>query len=419
MNDKKENVQKNAEQNIQPVKDHKLMRGILLITYAVMLYLGLKNIGIFLDWFKMIYNILIPFVYAFTIAYLLNKPYVFFKDTAFAKIGKDGTVLKKLRKPIAMLLAYLIGLAVIAFLIMILIPELIKSGNNLVSNFSTYTESFENFLIDMMNRFNIHADKNSGLFQTINKLTATVTGGELKDVISTIAKNFLPAVFDITKNFTTALYNWFISIIISIYMLSSKEQLLCQCRKFIYAVFPQKFVGNIVEWATLSHKMLGRFIYGKIIDSAIIGLLCYIGMLIFGFDYPLIISVIVGVTNVIPFFGPFIGAIPSCILLLMIDPMQALWFALFAFVLQQIDGNIIGAKILGGTIGISEFWIMFSILLGGGLFGVVGMILGCPIFAVIYIFAGRAINNKLHDKNYDKVAEKTFNEIMQDKNVQK
>lgn len=388
--------------------------GLILITYAVVLYLVLKNIAIFLTFFKLIYNIMIPFVYAFALAYLLNKPYVFFKDTAFAKMGKNGTRAAKMRRPLALLCTYMVGVALIAFLLGILIPELIKSGDQLISNFSTYTQSFEEFLTDMMKRFNIDIDKNGSLFQTINKLTAKVTGGDLMDLVSGVAKSFLPTVFDFTKSLTTSIYNWFISIVISIYMLVSKDQLLLQCRKLVYAIVPKRALNTVIETATLSHKMLGRFIYGKIIDSAIIGVICYIGMLIFKFDYPLIISVIVGITNIIPFFGPFIGAIPSCILLLMIDPMQAVWFALFVFVLQQIDGNIIGAKILGATIGISDFWIMFSILLGGGLFGVIGMILGCPIFAVIYILIGRRVNSKIQVKGYAEQSQKSFTDIVKE-----
>ncbi len=390
--------------------EHKLRRGIILITYAVLLYMGLKNIGMFFDWLKVLYRILVPFVYAFAIAYLLNKPYMFLRDKAFAKIGKDGTKALKLRKALALVCAYLIGFMVIAFLVVILVPALIDSANQLTNNFSSYAQSFENFLTSTMKRFHIEVDMNSGLFQTINDLTAKVTGGDLMDVISTVAKTFLPTVFDVTKNVTTALYNWLISIIVSIYMMVSKEQLLRQSRKIIYAITPRKSHGFIAEVATLSHKMIGRFVYGKIIDSAIIGVICYIGMLILKFDYPLIISVIVGVTNIIPFFGPFIGAIPSCILLLMINPIEALWFAVFVLVLQQIDGNIIGAKILGATIGISDFWILFSILLGGGLFGVVGMILGCPIFAVIYILIGRAVNDKLSRDGLSKIANRTFSE---------
>lgn len=388
--------------------------GLILITYAVVLYLVLKNIAVFLTFFKLIYNIMIPFVYAFALAYLLNKPYVFFKDTAFAKMGKNGTRAAKMRRPLALLCTYMVGAALIAFLLGILIPELIKSGDQLISNFSTYTQSFEEFLTDMMKRFNIDIDKNGSLFQTINKLTAKVTGGDLMDLVSGVAKSFLPTVFDFTKSLTTSIYNWFISIVISIYMLVSKDQLLLQCRKLVYAIVPKRALNTVIETATLSHKMLGRFIYGKIIDSAIIGVICYIGMLIFKFDYPLIISVIVGITNIIPFFGPFIGAIPSCILLLMIDPMQAVWFALFVFVLQQIDGNIIGAKILGATIGISDFWIMFSILLGGGLFGVIGMILGCPIFAVIYILIGRRVNSKIQVKGYAEQSQKSFTDIVKE-----
>ena len=148
----------------------------------------------------------------------------------------------------------------------------------------------------------------------------------------------------------------------------------------------------------MSHNVFGKFIVGKIIDSLIIGILCFIGTSILAIPYALLISVVVGITNIIPFFGPFLGAIPSIFILIVIDPVKALWFAIFILILQQIDGNIIGPKILGNSVGISGIFIMFSVIIGGGLFGVPGMILGVPVFVVIYNIIGNAINKRANEK---------------------
>lgn len=161
---------------------------------------------------------------------------------------------------------------------------------------------------------------------------------------------------------------------------------------------PKRVLNKAIEIVNVSNNMCGRFLIGKLVDSIIIGILCFIGMSIFRFEYAPLISVIVGFTNIIPVFGPFIGAIPSAFLLLLIDPIQCLWFVVFIIVLQQLDGNVIGPKILGNQIGVSGFWIMFSVLVGGGLFGVSGMVLGVPVFAVIYDLLGKNVKTRLKYK---------------------
>ena len=173
-------------------------------------------------------------------------------------------------------------------------------------------------------------------------------------------------------------------MVISIYLIGSKEKLINQLRILAYTYIPQKFTGKVFRIINLTHENFGKFLAGKFIDSIIIGILCFIGVSILKIPYALLISVIVGITNIIPFFGPFMGAIPCIIMLLIIDHIKAVWFTIFIFVLQQIDANIIGPKVLGNTVGISGMWIMFSVIVGGGLFGVTGMILGVPVFAVIY-----------------------------------
>lgn len=160
----------------------------------------------------------------------------------------------------------------------------------------------------------------------------------------------------------------------------------------IVAFFSEHTAKEILDGASFTNKTFGGFINGKIIDSLIIGLLCFVCMTIFGWEYTLLISCIVGITNIIPFFGPFIGAIPSALLLLMVDPEQCMWFLVFILALQQFDGNILGPKILGDSTGLASFWVLFAVLVGGGLFGFIGMVIGIPVFAIIYAYATRSIN---------------------------
>ena len=185
-------------------------------------------------------------------------------------------------------------------------------------------------------------------------------------------------------NVVTVAKNLIIGIIVAVYMLASRKRFVQQGKLVLHSIVRPRWAQLITEEVKYADRMFGGFINGKIMDSAIIGVLCYIGCLIFKFPSALLVSVIIGVTNVIPFFGPFIGAIPATLLILIQNPIKALWFVLFVLVLQQLDGNIIGPKILGNTTGLSSFWVLFAILLFGGLWGFVGMIVGVPLFAVIY-----------------------------------
>lgn len=204
----------------------------------------------------------------------------------------------------------------------------------------------------------------------------------------------LPVLMDFTVKFSAGVLNWVLGLIISVYMFMGKERFFAQAKKLLYALFEKDTVDEILRQTRDSHAIFSGFITGKILDSLIIGLICFACLSVFRMPYAMLISVIVGVTNVIPYFGPFIGAIPSVFIMLTVSPIKALFLALFILVLQQFDGNILGPKILGQSTGLSAFWVVFSIMLFGGLFGFVGMFIGVPTFAVIYsnirAFAERA-----------------------------
>ena len=201
------------------------------------------------------------------------------------------------------------------------------------------------------------------------------------------------------------LKNFLIGIIVAVYLLASRHKFKKQGVMVVRSILKPKWADMVLEEIALVDKMFGGFIDGKIVDSAIIGVLCYIGCLIFRFPNALLVSVIVGITNVIPFFGPFIGAVPATLLILIDSPIKALWFVLFVFLLQQLDGNVIGPKILGDHTGLSSFWVLFSIILFGGLWGVVGMIIGVPLFAVIYDLIKKLVRRGLKKNNQMEILE--------------
>ena len=324
-------------------------------------------------------GILMPFIYGAVIAYLL-KPVCNTIEGFLRRFIPEK--MKGLISALSIALTILLGLLLIYALCMMIIPQLITSVTTLyytaqrnIARFvqwANHVEFIENNqqIMDLLN--NAYDTLNT----SVDNLVKTKLLPSMQNILSGAAIGVL--------NVVTWAKNLVIGIIVAVYMLASRKRFVQQAKLVLYSVFKPVWAGRIIEEIQYADKMFGGFINGKIMDSAIIGVLCYIGCLIFKFPSALLVSVIIGVTNVIPFFGPFIGAIPATLLILIQNPIKALWFLLFVLVLQQVDGNIIGPKILGNTTGLSSFWVLFAILLFGGLLGFAGMIVGVPLFAVIY-----------------------------------
>lgn len=252
------------------------------------------------------------------------------------------------------------------------LPNYIQNITIVLEDFFHHNPKMEGYIAELFNRF---SNLNENLLSNLNEIIRT----------------FSQSVISIFRE----LLNLVIGCVISIYLLFSKEKFIAQAKKIIYACFERSTANNLITDFRMINQTFGGFISGKILDSIIIGILCYFGVSLLKIPYPLLISVIVGVTNVIPYFGPFIGAIPCAILVLMANPLAGLYFIIFIFILQQFDGNILGPKILGDSIGISAFWIIFSVTVFGGLLGVLGMVIGVPLFAVIYNLVNRHIRKRL------------------------
>lgn len=393
---------------------------MLLILFAVAVLFIVNNVAVIWKWLGTFVTVAMPFIIGFCIAYIINKPYVFFSDKMLIKMDKSKIdFIKKMRKPLSLLLAYILVLGIVGFLIGIIIPQLVESFNTLATNFGGYADSFKAWIVSVAKQFlNIEIKDDNDLFNMVNDLVAMITGGEILEYVSDFASDFankLPSLFDTAVKFTSNLYNVVIGIIISVYFLGCKEKLMYQCKKFTVAYFPEKALPKTFEVVELTDKIFGKYVYGRIIGSMIIAMICFIGMSIFKFDYPLLISVIIGITNIIPVFGPFIGIIPSILILLFINPLEAVWFTIFIIILQQVDANLIEPKVMGSSIGISGFWVIASVIIGGGLFGVLGMFTAVPVFSVFYILIGRSVNNKLKQKNYlQQLGESPDGDIMKD-----
>ncbi len=324
-------------------------------------------------------GILMPFIYGAVIAYLL-KPVCNTIEGFLRRFIPEK--MNGLINVLAVTFTILFGFLVIYALLMMIIPQLITSVTTLYytaqANFARFMR-WANHLEFIENNEQIMDLLNSA-YDTIN----TNLDSWIKNTLMPSMQNIVSGAALGVLNIVTVAKNLIIGIIVAVYMLASRKRFVQQAKLILYSIVKPRWAELITEEIKYADKMFGGFINGKIMDSAIIGVLCYIGCLIFKFPSALLVSVIIGVTNVIPFFGPFIGAVPATLLILIQNPIKALWFILFVLVLQQLDGNIIGPKILGNTTGLSSFWVLFAILLFGGLWGFVGMIVGVPLFAVIY-----------------------------------
>lgn len=335
-----------------------------------------------------------PFIYGAVIAYLL-KPVCNTIEGFLRRFIPEK--MNGLISVLSIALTILFGLLLVYALLMMIIPQLITSVTSL---YSTAQRNFAKF-VQWANHVEF-IENNETIMSLLNSAYDTMT----TNLDGWVKNTLIPSMQDIVSgaavgvlNVVTWAKNLVIGIIVAVYMLASRKRFVQQAKLVFYSVFKPRWAQLIIEEIQYADKMFGGFINGKIMDSAIIGVLCYIGCLIFKFPSALLVSVIIGVTNVIPFFGPFIGAIPATLLILIQNPIKALWFVLFVLVLQQVDGNIIGPKILGNTTGLSSFWVLFAILLFGGLWGFVGMIVGVPLFAVIYDVIKKLVIHGLHRNN--------------------
>ncbi|MGI6722626.1 MAG: AI-2E family transporter [Anaerovoracaceae bacterium] len=341
-------------------------------------------------------GILTPFVYGLVMAYLLCPLYnwgvrTFRRPKLFHKGKRDRSL--TIAKALSTVLSIAVLLGIVIGILALIIPQVIHSVMSIADDLPG--------AIDSLTKWARGLSHNSQLAGPIGKLLSNGAHDFRQWVENHLVPGYdsiVSGVRDVGIGIVNAIKNFFIGLVICIFFINSKEIFSAQCKKLVLAVFREDRADAFLRGAAFVNKTFGGFINGKLIDSLIVGVICFIFMSIVGWPYAVLISVIVGVTNIIPFFGPFIGAIPSALLLLMVDPLTCLYFLIFILVLQQIDGNIIGPKILGDSTGLASFWVMFAILVGGGLFGFVGMIVGIPVFAVIYAYVCFAVNRQLDRK---------------------
>lgn len=361
---------------------------LLIITYSVLLIFALINYHSILSYIGTILNLIAPFFIAIGIAYVFNIPLKFYLNKLPIKL--------KYRKVIAAVMAMVTILLIFFIIIRIIAPQLQESIGMLIDNVPGYITQSNEFI----NKLTVELELSEEVLEQIN-----IYATEASKWLMNFATDLLPRILEIGKGVTNGIMNLFLALIIAVYMTVSKSKLLNQLKRVMFAFLPERVYNYVNNAAVLANSTFSNFISGQLVEAVIIGVLCYIGCLILKIPYAPILAVVIGCTNIIPIFGPIIGTFVCAALIVFVSPIKALIFIVFGICLQQFESNLIYPKVVGTSVGLSGLWVLFAITLGGGLFGLMGMLLGLPTFAVLYRLCGDEVTRRINAKKAKQQAE--------------
>lgn len=368
---------------------NKIFTYLTITLTSISFYFAIQNFNWISTFVGKIMGILNPFLVGLAVAYLLWRPLKFIEGLLDKFIFR-GKVAKGTRRIFGVVILYLIAAVVIVSLFSFVLPQIIESINILSNNLPSYFKGIEQSLNTLLINNGMEGD----IYQLVSEFI-----GDLSKMVMEVTSRVLPILIDLSVGVTSTVLNTFLAIVVSIYCLVDKETFFAKNRKFMHAVLPQKIIKQMSTVVAIFDDTFGRYFVGQLTDAVIVGSICFGAMLIFKFPFALLISVIVMCTNVIPYVGPFIGAVPGTFIILMTGGLgPACGFILMIFALQQIDGNILVPKIIGDSIGISGFWVLFAVMVGGGLFGFIGVLLGVPSLSVIFKLVKAYSEKKLRQK---------------------
>ena len=368
----------------------KFKDNILLGTYLIILCFILLNLKSVASALGNIFNIINHFIIAFCMAFVLNLQLIFFENKFFKFLDKEkSSFVRGLKRPLSILATFITVIGLIIALGLFVIPQLISSVSTLLDTVPDYIKSFESLI-------NQYVSSTEVLQNIYNTLMGTWR--ELLQFFANFLTTSLSSILNTTVTITSGIVNFILSLVLTIYMLASKETLIYQLKKLLYAFTKKNIADKTIEIGRLANNTFSKFITGQCVEACILGALCFVGMSIFSMPYALLISVLIGVTALIPVFGAFIGTIPAVFLILIINPIQALWFIVFILCLQQFEGNIIYPRVVGNSVGLSAIWVMLAMLVGGSTLGLMGMLIGIPCFSVAYQLIKDFTNKRLSKK---------------------
>ncbi|AUN15742.1 AI-2E family transporter [Paraclostridium sordellii] len=374
------------------MKDFKMKNQILISTYIVVLAFLLLNINSVLKILGQSLSVFKPFIIGIAIAFLINIPMKCFEKRLITPLLKKSRLKnsKIFARILSLLLTLIILFVLISSFVNFVIPQLVKSTSSLVSGVPQYIDTLQSYATNYFSHIKLSDSMHTNILSGMEKLS---------NFVVKFANYFISNILGITFSITSAITNFLIGFIIAIYILLSKEKLLIQCKKVTYAFLSEKNANRAIDVSHLVCHKFSRFIAGQCTDGVILGTLCFIGMSIFKMPYALLVSTLIAIADLIPIFGTFIGTAIAAFIIFMVKPITALYFIIMIVVIQQIEGNLVYPFVVGNSIGLSSFWILVPIFVGSSTFGVLGIIIGVPLFSVIYTLASGYINKRLEDKN--------------------
>lgn len=374
------------------IRDEKTKNYFLLITYAIVLAYVFLNLDTVWNVVVTIIDLIKPFIIGICIAFVINIPMKFFEEKVVGKLTKEKS---KLKRPLSLIITIVVLVGLIIGLMTFVIPQLAESCSTLVKNVPEYMDSLEKFMDKNINSKELLS---SDVIEEIYSKILSM-GQNIIKIIGQVAGTIVSHALDITVGVTSTIINIVMAFIVSIYILLSKEKLSNQIKKILYAYMKKENVIKFLKVSKIANIKFTNFVRSQVIEACILGLLCFIGMKICSMPYALLISTIIGVTALVPIFGAFVGAILSGFIVLMVSPIKVILFAIIFVVIQQIEGNLIYPFVVGNSIGLSALWVLFAITVGGNAFGVVGMLIGVPLFGVLYTLISITTNKRLEKRN--------------------
>ena len=367
--------------------------GFIMVVLSAIIFKAVIDFQETKKWFGQIFTVLSPFIFGALVAYVLNPMVHMFYRLIDKLVKKYKFPMKhSIHSVLSILITYVIVLGIVAWMLLFIFPEI---ANNIIDFVNTIPKIYSQLLewVDYMKERFPEVDIEA-IWKPISEALPN-----LVSQLQNIATNMIPTIYTVSMSIAGWVINLLITLIVSVYMLYDKKRLMCSCWKIIYAFLPQRHIPVCQEILSECNRLFSSFVVGKFIDSSIIGVLCFVLMTLFRLPYALLISIIVGVTNMIPYFGPFIGAVPGILIILFISPLQSLGFGILILCLQQFDGLVLGPKILGDSTGMKPLWIIFAITIGGSLAGVLGMFLGVPVIAIFRYLMNLYLEHRLNKKN--------------------
>lgn len=363
-----------------------------LITFTILLYVGLQNLVLVLGALYFVFNLIFPFVLGAAIAFIINVPMKAIEKKLFRKPGKSVGFQNKMKRPLSLIITLILVIGVVVMVMLLVVPEIIHTVRT-ISDSNVLSEFFYR-----MERNYINLVQTYPFLKDLININTIDWPGLVKNIYSFIidsGANMIQSTFNTAFSIFGGMIDFFLGFIFSIYILAEKEKLGRQVRKLMYAYLPEKAVAKILSVCSLSEKTFARFLSGQCLEAVILGLMFFVVMTIFQFPYALLISVLISFTALIPIFGAFIGCAIGAFLILMINPITALLFILMFVILQQIEGNLIYPRVVGGSIGLPSMWVLVAVTIGGSTMGVAGMLIFIPLFSVLYTLLREAVNRRL------------------------